>query len=50
MGCHSHKLDPFPELRRGNTGIGEETQIPSSIMMMSVWLTWQGPVVSYAGL
>ena len=30
--------DPFPEFRRGNASTGEETQIPSSVMMMSLWL------------
>lgn len=31
-------LDPFPEIRRGSASAGEEMQIPSSVMMMSLWL------------
>lgn len=30
--------DPFPEFRKGSASTGEETQIPSSVMMMSLWL------------
>lgn len=31
-------VEPSPEFRRDRASIGEEMQIPSSVMMMSLWL------------